>query len=133
MKPGGLRATAAVVGVLLCTTPQPLVAETAAICGRAGDVSAHLLALQKPAAERLWRDTKLFVMRDRDDGSLWAFSIKNSTVHPAVRCRRPLPGGAASGMEVGQICPAGDAACASFAAQADEKFESFGAPGAAPR
>ncbi len=97
------------------------------MCGRTGDVSQLLLDLQKPNAERLWRDSKLFVMRDPDDGSLWAFSIKNSTVHPAVRCRRP-------GADAGLLCPGSDAACASFATQADEKFEEFGrTPLPAPR
>lgn len=106
-------------------------APTAAMCGRTGDASQLLLALQKPSAERLWRDTKLFVMRDNDDGSLWAFSIKNSTVHPAVRCRRPLTGAAAPDVDAGLLCPAGEAACASFAAQADAKFDEAAA--AAPR
>lgn len=111
-------------------------AQPAGLCGRTGDVSHLLLELQKPTAERLWRDAKLFIVRDRDDGALWAFSIKNSTVHPAVRCRRPVQGGVGPGFDVGQICPAGEAACASFAEQVDEKFAAFGpssGTGSAPR
>lgn len=127
-------------GGLVAASPPPsapAVAQSASgpgsICGRAGDVSRLLLDLQKPAAERLWRDTKLFVLRDHDDGSLWAFSIKNSNVHPAVRCRRPSPGDPSSGTDTGLLCPASEAACASFAAQADGRFDAAGAAGTPPR
>ena len=106
-----------------------MAAQDASICGRAGEVSQLLLALQKPTAERLWRDTKMFVIRDREDGSMWAFSIKNSTVHPAVRCRKAASSGAPASVDVGQICAAGEAACASFARQVDDRFDSLGASG----
>ena len=127
------RATSAAVGIALALLmAAPAMAQSGGLCGRTGDVSQLLLELQKPAAERLWRDTKLFVLRDHDDGTLWAFSIKNSTVHPAVRCRRQVPGGAGPGFEVGQMCPAGEAACASFAEQVDEKFAAAAPASAAP-
>lgn len=122
-------ASALALALLVAT---PAIAQSGGLCGRTGDVSQLLLELQKPAAERLWRDTKLFVLRDHDDGTMWAFSIKNSTVHPAVRCRRPLPGGAASGFETGQLCAAGEAACASFAEQVEEKFAAAAAAPATP-
>lgn len=108
-------------------------AQVGPLCGRVGDVSQLLLDLQKPSVERLWRDTKIFILRDHDDGSLWAFSIKKSTVHPAVRCRRAIPGDTAPRFEVGQICPSGEAACASFAAQSDEKFDGVGSAGGPSR
>lgn len=110
-------------GVTAAATEGPV--RPARLCGRAGDVSQLLLEMQKPAAERLWRDTKLFVLRDHDDGTLWAFSIRNSTVHPAVRCRRPLQGREGQSFEIGQVCAASDVACASFAQQVDEKFSVF--------
>lgn len=104
-----------------------------ATCGRMGDVASILLGLQKPATTTLWRDKILFVLRDGDDGSLWAFSIKNTTVHPAVRCRRAPPGARAADIETAQICAAGDRACASFASQADKRFDAVSLPEASAR
>jgi hypothetical protein len=109
------------VGMLaLCV---PAHAEPATVCGRSGDVAGLLLSLQTPAVEGLWRDKLMFVMRDNADGSLWAFSLKNSTVHPAVRCRRPVAPRDGVTHEAGQICGASEKACASFAAQADARFQ----------
>lgn len=126
------RVATTTAGALALLVATPSMAQSGGLCGRTGDVSQLLLELQKPAAERLWRDNKLFVLRDHDDGTMWAFSIKNSTVHPAVRCRRPLPGGAGPGFQVGQLCAAGEAACASFAEQVDEKFAAAVPASAAP-
>ena len=98
-----------------------------------GDVASILLGLQKPATTSLWRDKTLFVLRDGDDGSLWAFSIKNTTVHPAVRCRRAPPGARAAAIETAQICTAGDGACASFASQAERRFDAVSQPEASAR
>lgn len=131
LKAGWLAAGAALAW---CGTAQ---AAPDTLCGRSGAIADLLLSLQKASVESLWRDKTLFVLRDHEDGSLWAFSIKNSTVHPAVRCRRPprtgdgrQPGPAAEtgpAPEIGQICTAGDKACASFATQADARFAAVAA------
>lgn len=101
---------------------------SAAVCGRGGGIPDILLGLQKPATTSLWRDKTLFVLRDGDDGTLWAFSVRSTTVHPAVRCRRGTG-------ESGLVCSAGEKACASFTRQADDRFDALAhsPDGSAPR
>lgn len=106
----------------------PAAAAPDALCGRSGSISELLLGLQRPEVESLWRDKMLFVVRDGQDGTLWAFSIKNTTVHPAVRCRRAVAGAA---RDSGLLCASSEKSCASFAAQADERFDALTTPAAA--
>lgn len=105
----------------------PAAAAPTTICGRPADVSQLLLAMQKPSVENVFRDKMIFVLRDTDDNSIWAFSIKHTTVHPAARCQRTTAGSAPK-LEVEQICGASEKACASFASQADARFKTFAAP-----
>lgn len=101
---------------------------SATVCGRAGGIPDILLGLQKPSTTSVWRDKTLFVLRDGDDGTLWAFSVRSTTVHPAVRCRRGTG-------ESGLVCGAGEKACASFTRQADDRFDTVARSpdGSAPR
>lgn len=109
--------------------PQPATQAAApqpgTICGRSADVSQLLLSMQKASVENLFRDKMMFVLRDQDDSSVWAFSIKHTTVHPAARCRREVKSGDTSRVEIEQVCGASEKACASFASQADERFKTF--------
>lgn len=125
-------AAAALVGMgpaAIAQSPQPATHAAApqpgTICGRAADVSQLLLSMQKASVENVFRDKMMFVLRDQDDGSVWAFSIKHTTVHPAARCRREVKSGDTSRLEIEQVCGASEKACASFASQADEKFKTF--------
>lgn len=104
------------------------------MCGRTGDLPQLLIQLQKPTTENIWRDKKFFVLRDADDGSVWAFSLKNTTVHPAAYCRKTVVTGGAATVVVNQICDAGEKACASFVAQATDRFQALGllSPAKAP-
>ncbi len=111
------------------TAPQPATPATApqpgTICGRSADVSQLLLSMQKASVENLFRDKMMFVLRDQDDSSVWAFSIKHTTVHPAARCRRDVSSGDTPRVEIEQVCGASEKACASFASQADERFKTL--------
>jgi hypothetical protein len=97
-------------------------AKAATMCGRPGDMVQLLIEMQKPSIESVWRDKKMFVNRDNDDGSYWAFAVRDTTVHPAAICERQVKDGAAMKVESGQLCAASEKACASFATQVAERL-----------
>ncbi|MDX2309381.1 MAG: hypothetical protein NW216_14170 [Hyphomicrobium sp.] len=120
-----MRVLMACVAATLAVMSTSARAETAAatMCGRPADMVQIVIEQQKPSVVSLWRDQKLFVNRDNDDGSVWVFSLQNTTVHPAAICRRTVKD--ADGKETienGQLCTAGEKACTHFAAQVAERL-----------
>lgn len=102
-------------------------AEDALLCGRKADMVDIIIDMQGPTVESVWRDGKLFVNRDTADGSLWAFSLPNTTVHPSAVCRRTVGEGATARVEIGILCPAGEKACSSFQAQVLQRMDKIDA------
>lgn len=97
-------------------------AKAADMCGRKGNMVDIVLEMQKPSVQTVWRDHKLFINKDISDGSLWAFSMPNTTVHPSAVCRRAIKEGHTSNAEVGILCSLNEKACNSFKVQALEKM-----------
>lgn len=93
------------------------------LCGRKADMVEVMIEMQKPTVQSVWRDHKLFVNKDSSDGSLWAISMNNTTVHPSVVCRRRTGAGDTSKLEIGFLCSANEKACNSFKLQALERMD----------
>lgn len=116
---------------LLAGSTASALAETAAapgtdagtICGRKADMVQIIIDMQGDKVVSAWRDGKIFVNRDTTDGSLWGFSLPNTTVHPAAFCRRKAGEGDAAKVETGLICTAGEKACTSFAEQISNRMD----------
>lgn len=98
-------------------------AKGAEMCGRKGDMVEIVLDMQKPTVISIWRDQKLFINKDEKDGSLWAFSMPNTTVHPSAVCRREIKTAENSKIEVGFLCNANEKACNSFKQQALQRMD----------
>ncbi|MFM7084476.1 MAG: hypothetical protein ACKOW3_05675, partial [Hyphomicrobium sp.] len=81
-----------------------------------------VLEMQKPSVQSVWRDHKLFINKDTTDGSLWAISMPNTTVHPSAVCRRRVGTGETAKVEVGFLCSKSEKACNSFKLQALERM-----------
>lgn len=106
----------------------PSVSAADTMCGRPADMVQIVIEMQKPSVESLWRDKKLFVNRDAGDGSVWVFSVNNTTVHPAAICRRTSKDGTGKEtVEKGTLCTAGEKACASFVEQAEQRLAKIAA------
>lgn len=93
------------------------------LCGRKANMVDIVLEMQKPTVQSVWRDHKLFINKDTIDGSLWAISMPNTTVHPSAVCRRRLGTGETSKMEIGFLCSTNEKACNSFKLQALQKMD----------
>jgi hypothetical protein len=92
------------------------------MCGRPSDMVKLIIEMQATSTESLWRDKKMFVSRVSEDGSLWAFSLKNTNAHPSAICERQVKDGDTMKTETGFMCPANEKVCKSFAAQANERL-----------
>jgi hypothetical protein len=92
-------------------------AEAPSMCGRRGTIVDHLISMQKPSVTGVWRDKTMFIYRDSEDNSVWAFSIENTNAHPAAMCQREVKDGDGVKVETGQICAASEKVCASFRQQ----------------
>lgn len=91
------------------------------MCGRSGSIVDLLISMQKPSVEAVWRDRVLFIYHDKDDDSIWGFSIENSSAHPAAMCQRRVKDGDGTKIETGQICTASEKVCKSFVSQVTER------------
>ncbi len=113
------------VGALVLSAAASADEKTAAqtICGRPADMVQIVISMLEPSVESVWRGGKIHVKRDTSDGSLWGFSLPNTTVHPAVFCRRPVSRDGREAIETGMVCAADEKACASFAEQVTDRFE----------
>jgi len=106
-------------GLVLIGSAASAGAEDTSMCGRKADMVDLILHMQSEALEKVWTDNKLFVYRDRTDGTQWVFSMPKTTVHPAAACRRK----AGDKMEAALLCGAGEKACESFQVQAAERMD----------
>jgi hypothetical protein len=106
-------------GLVLIGSVASAGAEDTSMCGRKADMVDLILHMQSEALEKVWADSKLFVYRDRNDGTQWVVSMPKTTVHPAAACRRK----AGNKVEAGLLCSAGEKACESFQVQAAERMD----------
>lgn len=93
------------------------------MCGRPADLVQIMVDMQGDGFEGVWRETRIFINKDTEDGTLWAFSMPHTTVHPAAMCRRVITDGAEARVETGIICMAAESACRDFTQRALPRME----------
>lgn len=102
----------------------PAVAADGTLCGRPkASITDVLLDMQKPGAEAVYRDSRHFMFRDTTDSTVWVFTIKSTTAHPAMACSRMVTENGANRIETGLECQAGEVACRSFMDQATKLMD----------
>lgn len=101
-------------GFLVCSASVASAGE-ASLCGRpAASIGDLLIQMQQPTVEALFRDTRMFVFHDPADSSMWVFSVKNTSAHPAVMCSRQVETAGEKKLETGVDCKANEKVCQSF-------------------
>ncbi len=117
-----VRALLLVAGSVVAISWPASAETTTTMCGRPGDMVQLVIDMQMPSVESVWRDKKMFVNRDTGDGSLWAFSVKNTNAHPSAICERQVKDGDTIKTETGVLCTANEKVCKSFSAQVNERL-----------